>query len=300
MANDESKGVSMSGNVYQNIHVEGSGRVLLGNEYSTEPQAQKILKWLSPLDAWAKHNEARAQYRQGTLDWFFEDRTFLRWLDGDTQVLWCPGPMGTGKTILMSAVLAHLHERILDQQDVAVAFVYCQHQARDVQTLTSIMGCLLSQLYARASETPNIPASVRNAYRSHPNVSPTSTQLRQWLAQEAKLQQRTIILLDGLDEVNQHLRDELLDAVGFAVLNELQVFVTSRPLPDIKTALCDPTVLEVRAPTSSVEALISSRLKAPSSRRFMNLIQANAASSSHATNLEWEVRAKIAGKAQGM
>jgi hypothetical protein len=290
----------MSGNVYQNIHIEGSGRVLLGNEYSSRPKDQRILKWLSPLDAWAKHNEARGQYREGTLDWFFENGTFLRWLDGDIQVLWCPGPMGRGKTILMSAVLDHIHERNFEQQDLAVAFVYCQHQARDVQTLTSILGCLLSQLYGRGSEKPIIPTSVSNAYSSRPNVSPTSAQLRQWLAQEAKSRRRTIILLDGLDEINQQLRDELLEALGFSHLSELQVFVTSRPLPDIKAALCDPTVLEVRAPTSSVEALISSRLKAPSGRRFVSLIQDHATRSGRMTTLEREVRTKVAGKAQGM
>jgi hypothetical protein len=78
----------MSGNISQNIHVEGSGRVLLGNEYTLEPKDQKILTWLSPLDHWAKHKEARDQYRQGTLDWFISNQISLKWLNGDIQVLW--------------------------------------------------------------------------------------------------------------------------------------------------------------------------------------------------------------------
>ena len=101
----------MSRNNYNNIRVEGSGHVLIGNQYTNEPKVQRILKWLSPLDPWAQHREARDQYRSGTLEWFLKHPTFVQWLNGNTPMLWCPGPMGTGKTVLMSATVQYLHEQ---------------------------------------------------------------------------------------------------------------------------------------------------------------------------------------------
>ena len=110
--------------IYQNIDVGGNARVAFGNPYSIENLNLKILKWLSPLDPWPKHKEARDQYREGTQDWFFSHPTFHRWLSGDVQVLWCLGPMGTGKTVLMSAVLEHLQQSHSAERDTAAAFLH--------------------------------------------------------------------------------------------------------------------------------------------------------------------------------
>jgi hypothetical protein len=290
----------MAGNIYQNIHVQGCGRVLLGNEYTLEPKDQKILKWLSPLDPWPKHKEARDQYRQGTLDWFFSDRTFLKWLNGDTQVLWCPGPMGTGKTILMATILDRLHEHDFAGQDVAIAFIYCQHQARDVQTLSNILGCLLSQLYMKGTDTVKIPSSISDAYRIRPKAPPTAKSLQQWFVRDVESRQRTILLLDGLDEVDQLLRDELLHGIGFSDIPGLQLLVTSRQLPDIGLSLLHPTVLQIYAPDSSVDALITSRLKSPSSRKIMRLVEAEGTALGNANTLDQAIRHNITAKAKGM
>lgn len=292
LPDDVSERVITSGNTYQNIRVEGSAHVRLGNEYTIEPIEQKILKWLSPLDPWAKHKEARDEYRQGTLDWFFCDPTFIKWLNGGIQVLWCSGPMGTGKTILMSAILEHLSEHDFAQQDVAVAFLYCQYLARDVQTLGNILGCLLSQLYLQGAANARIPSAVSDAYLKCPSISAMPCKLQEWLLQEIQLRHRTIILLDGLDEITQQLRDELLDAVGISGLRAPQVLVTSRIIPDIKIALGDPEIIQVYAPDSSIDALINSRLKAPSSRRFMTLLESG--------ELEQDMRQNVLNNAQGM
>jgi len=53
----------------------------------------KILAWLSPMQS----NFSARQYDiferkvNGTCEWFFENPTFKRWLDGTERALWCPG-----------------------------------------------------------------------------------------------------------------------------------------------------------------------------------------------------------------
>jgi hypothetical protein len=261
---------------------------------------KKILKWLSELDPWAKHKEACGEYRPGTLDWFFDHPTFVQWLNGEMQVLWCPGSMGTGKTVLMSAIVEYIYEKYSEHEDVAVAFFHCQHQSRDVQTLSNILGCLLSQLYSSHAESTNIPPSVVQAFTSRRSRSLTIECLQQWLEQDIIARVKTVILLDGLDEMDQQLRDELIGAIDCIQLPGLQLMVTSRPLPDIGMALGDPIRLDIYAPTSSIDSLITSRLTSISSRSFMRLINTQPRSTVFETSIEQQIRHQIGFKAQGM
>ena len=173
-----------SGHTYDNIHIHG-GRVVVGNQYSIELRDRRILQWLSPLNPWEKHKEAREKYRQGTLDWFFDHAELSKWFNGEFRVSWCPGSMGTGKTILMSAILAHLLGHFFVEPSVGTAFFYCQYQARDEQTLSNILGCLLLKLYFRTSDEATIPDAVCEVYNRRTRLSPKVSQLRDWWAKKS-------------------------------------------------------------------------------------------------------------------
>lgn len=294
-----SEGSEMSGNTYENIHIGGSARVILGNEYTLESTELKILEWLSKLDPWTRHKEARDKYQAGTLDWFFEDANFLDWLDGKVQTLWCPGPPGTGKTILMSAIIEQL-SRHLPNADAGVAFYYCQYQALETQSLAGILGCLLSQLYVRGADKISVPAEVSDVFSTRSKVSPTSDQLKRWLVQEVRSRERVLLLLDGLDEVNQDLREELLDSINLISEKNIQLLATSRDLIDIQNTLMDPVTLPIRAPDQSVDALITARINAPSGRRLQRLLKSDSFTTNAETTLELQIRKHITDTAEGM
>jgi len=53
---------------------------------------EKIIKWLSNLNFWAKHDDTFQRHQEGTGDWFLNHAAFQKWVVGpENTVLWCPG-----------------------------------------------------------------------------------------------------------------------------------------------------------------------------------------------------------------
>lgn len=288
-----------TGRTYENIAISGSARVHLGDSYTSESQDEKILEWLSPLDPWVRHRKACDLYQDGTLDWFLRHRTFQSWRDGTTNVLWCPGSMGTGKTILISRIIHHLRERVGQGFKTRVAFLYCQHERQREQTLPAVLGSLLSQLYHTSSNVIDIPPAVREAYEQRPAM-PTLKQLQKWLQEAGQEGIKTFLILDGLDEIEQVRRDDLLESLPIQSSHDLHLLAASRDLPDIMEALGEPSVIHIRARDSDLKEYITSHFDRPSSRRFLRLIAERGRSPSEPRILRDKITDQIFHTSDGM
>jgi hypothetical protein len=75
-------------------------KMLLRNQHAS--LRQKILDWVSPRYL-GKQMAAQGARVEGTGRWLLEDARFVTWRDGPDAdpVLWCYGPQGSGKTVLM-------------------------------------------------------------------------------------------------------------------------------------------------------------------------------------------------------
>jgi len=58
-------------------------------------EGQEILDWLSPLNFWRKQKDTLERRQEGTGEWFIKHPEFRKWIEGDTQFLWCPGDRKT-------------------------------------------------------------------------------------------------------------------------------------------------------------------------------------------------------------
>lgn len=270
------------GNHYENIQIGGNARVMLGNEYHG---GGDIAAWLSSsLDQRFKHSEALSSYVRDTFDWVLRDVTFVTWQQQHARTLWCLGGMGTGKTVLTSAVVEHLKESGCPTNSVAVAVFYCQHTLQDKQTLVAILGSLLAQLYQQHLEAPRIPTKVRRAFnesfvaRSNgsPNL-PLPQDIKKWFQEECSRWNEVFISLDGLDESNPDLRAELLDFLQCDNLQNVHLYLASRDVPDIRELLHNPAVLRMENRDESIERVIRSRLDSPSGQRFLRRIEVKGA-----------------------
>jgi hypothetical protein len=58
---------------------------------SIDQETQDILEWLSPLKFWSKQRDTFERRQEGTGKWLLHDPEFQKWLDGITEILWCPG-----------------------------------------------------------------------------------------------------------------------------------------------------------------------------------------------------------------
>ncbi len=68
---------------------------------SADEDRMKILGWLSKVEHHEKHNDTLRRRHGNTGMWFLELAEFQDWLKNDTtNVLWCKGDPGVGKTIL--------------------------------------------------------------------------------------------------------------------------------------------------------------------------------------------------------
>jgi hypothetical protein len=58
---------------------------------STDEERQKILKWLSPLNPFARQDEIFSKRQPGTGTWLLDSSEFKKWKSGEEKSLWCFG-----------------------------------------------------------------------------------------------------------------------------------------------------------------------------------------------------------------
>jgi Cdc6-like AAA superfamily ATPase len=168
----------------------------------------------------------------------------------DSQMLFCPGIPGAGKTTLSAAVIDHLHQQFRNDPDVGVAYLYCNFRRHGTQKLDDLVGNLLKQL---ASARPVLPHSVTTLYRDggRPSLDKLSSALWSVVAEYS----RVFVVVDALDECataercRVSLMEQLLELNSTTGVN---VFTTSRPVPDIVDMFCRFPSLEIRASSEDV------------------------------------------------
>lgn len=126
------------------------------------------------------------KYTSNLLTRFYENRTNV-------------SIVGSRKSVMISIVINHL-QRLFVQDDVAIAYVYCDWQDSKAQTPTHLISSLLKQLIKC---TNGIPQSVLERYAAHKNGR-TPLSLDECIAlirQIAPQFRRVILFVDALDEL---------------------------------------------------------------------------------------------------
>ncbi|CAG8172663.1 unnamed protein product [Penicillium salamii] len=151
---------------------------------------------LSTIDHVKYCNRARRQRVKGTAEWLLQEPLFLDWQnDKETAILWCPGTMGAGKTILMSHVVTHLHKQ--NTTNDVIAYYFCR--ADDVASLSArnIIGSLARQLLdfqiTHAKEE-----SLQRLYDESDDLR--TSELTDFMVPHLQIDKEYYLVIDGLDE----------------------------------------------------------------------------------------------------
>ncbi|KAK0609915.1 hypothetical protein B0T17DRAFT_545521 [Bombardia bombarda] len=64
---------------------------------------------------------------KGSGQWLTKSTEFQTWLGQRHQTLFCPGIPGAGKTMLTANVIDFLQTKFSNQDDVRIAFLYCNY-----------------------------------------------------------------------------------------------------------------------------------------------------------------------------
>ncbi|KZL65007.1 ankyrin repeat protein [Colletotrichum incanum] len=197
-----------------------------------------------------------------TGQWLLNSPEFQSWLQTDRQTLFCPGLPGAGKTIVTSIVVEHLHNRYEDDSSIGVAYIFCNFQRQDEQKLGNLLATMLQQLCHGKSP---LPEEVKNLYRKHQKADtrPSRSEIVKTLRAVAARHTKVYILVDALDECqnDDSCRDNLIYEISsFASFGNINVFATSRHIPNITDQFKEDVKLEIQASQKDVERYLDNHL----------------------------------------
>lgn len=211
-------------------------------------------------------------------------------MQADKQTLFCPGIPGAGKTILTSIVIDELTTRFENGETVGIAYVYCNFRRTYEQKAEDLLASLLKQL---AQGWPSLPESVKTLYNKYKEkrTRPSFDELSKALQTVAAMYTKAFIIIDALDEcqTSDSCRSIFLSEIFQVQANcTVNIFATSRHIPDIIDEFEECVRLEIRATKEDIRTYLDNRM---SPRR--NFLRKNRA-------LQEEIKTKIVAVVQGV
>ncbi|KAK5052599.1 hypothetical protein LTR84_002464 [Exophiala bonariae] len=216
------------------------------NQLLLEEQA-KILDWLTPTDYAAQQNDIFSVHQNGTGQWLLESAEFQHVVSGGGKTLFLRGMPGAGKTLLMSNVIHHLQAKFMTEENIGIAYLYCNFRRNEEQTALHVCTNLLKQLVRVRGA---IPESVKDMHSRHGKVQtrPTLEEIVTTLCAVIRELTKCIFIIDALDELDfKNARQLLPKMFEIQADTAMKLIASSREYPEIckSFAACDS--LQIRA-----------------------------------------------------
>lgn len=200
-----------------------------------------------------------------------EGKDFIDWVDGRKSRLWCFGAAGTGKSVLAAAVVNHLESRFLSAQMVGLAYASCQYADRRMQTTEAILASLAHQLLEHCVHFQSGVLALHEKYLSK-DLRPSRDELSDLLRELIAKQERTYLVLDGLDECeDQSIRDLLEDVLGLD--GPVRILILSQDTPTLRSELGGAAIVKILAHERNLKRYVSTQIAGE--LRLRSLCEAN-------------------------
>lgn len=219
----------------------------------------QVFDWLSQVPYTSHHRSKAKILLPGSGEWLLQKPEFSQWLNASTSsILWLHGIPGSGKSMLVARVIEYLKSRTSGSPDnTSLAFFYCTRNANEPERASplEILRSVIEQLSCSAEDSP-IRLPVVEAYLERKKEArgrrPEKLDLEDCIPIILELLQDNpaTIILDGLDECDPTLRQQLLDALGVIIRmsgNVVKVFVSSRDDHDLVHRLSQTPNLYIQA-----------------------------------------------------
>lgn len=224
---------------------------------NTKLERETIIRWLSPLDFSAQHQDLISRRQPGTGQKFLNSEIFQKWLKTEHGQLFCPGIPGAGKTIMASTVVDHLQKEF-ENQDMGILYLYCNYRRKLEQTVLNLLGSLIQQM---AQQRAGISPELEALYEKHVDrkSKPDLDEMVAILRSEAARFSKVFIVVDALDEcTNSHGSQDILvgSLQNLCSNTNSNLLVTSRFLPGVTCKFEDCCELEIRAEAEDVKSYV--------------------------------------------
>ena len=166
-----------------------------------EQSIQKVDKWLDPVNFENNHDAAVKLRHQGTGNWFLNGKAFKDWLDHDNSFLWLHAIPGAGKTVLISSAIEYLKSNVKNE-DVGLAYFYCDYKESRKQEPSKLLCTLLSQLARQHKAVfQRLQAFAQERVRDNPASVPTHDELRSNFGTFLEgVFKQVVLVVDAIDE----------------------------------------------------------------------------------------------------
>ncbi|KAL2783393.1 hypothetical protein BJX66DRAFT_344973 [Aspergillus keveii] len=236
---------------------ETAEKVDLIIRWQQDKETRKVMEWLSPTNFWLKQADVMKQRQPRTAEWLLTNPDFLDWETGKTDILWCQGSPGVGKTVLSSVIVDFL-EGDLPASDISFAFVYCNYTLSQIQRVEYFLRAIARQIVGLRH---SIPGSVLELYRKHrgKETAATEDECKKLLHSLYQDSCETYLVIDALDEcINSQgglFWTQLLRQLTSSITN-LRLLCTSRHIED-PGKIFDRLLVSKSAPAKMISKLTS-------------------------------------------
>ncbi|KAF3099580.1 hypothetical protein TWF569_004720 [Orbilia oligospora] len=232
-----------------------------------ETKHTEILEWVCPGAALsARHSTIVSARQAGTGKWFMTQNAFSRWLipsKNSSEILWCYGIPGAGKSTISSVVIDYLEEQRTQDPTTrtAVAYFYFDFSNKEIDARRFTRN-LLKQL---SFQSPNFPQGLTELFKTYSSSGKTEAEdqrIEDLLIESASNFKYTYIVVDALDECAPEQRLNVLNIIQrLAGSGGARVFATSRPHPeDINEVFKEVNKIELGAKADDIRKYIKAEI----------------------------------------
>ncbi|KIW32264.1 uncharacterized protein PV07_03824 [Cladophialophora immunda] len=183
---------------------------------------------LSPIDHDKAWKQALRQRVSSTAEWFATEPDFVRWKRAQrTSIFWCIGNLGTGKSILVSNIIAHFSTN--STPSTVVAHFFCRFDDAQTTKARNILGsvsCQILSTYIESTKGDSLDTLLAET------CDLDLDGVTKFLATRLNPDKTYYIVLDGLDECEPFERESLVRAIAELIeepRTTLKILCAARP-----------------------------------------------------------------------
>ncbi|KAI9927564.1 hypothetical protein MW887_003182 [Aspergillus wentii] len=167
---------------------------------------EDLLERITSYDHERIHQRLSRKKLVGTTQWFLDHPDFHEWISEKTHSsLWCSGKIGSGKSIIATAVVEEARMRF-SKRNIPIVFVYCDEQQTS-KCEALILSSLIKQIstFLLRASLP-VPQEIKHMLHRHfgrKRQRPTIDDLQTIFTALFTAAPKVVYILDGLDSLDQ-------------------------------------------------------------------------------------------------